>query len=133
MLNKISKLSYLPPAGRAELSGLPLSIDSRDLPLTVLGADEFTVTCSPEALVARRLIVRLSARVQQSACVAIGSGDALLLGEVLGCWEQGSDIWGAINIQEALVGIAHLRSNWVTKDCVVEGRQSAPAAASTCA
>jgi hypothetical protein len=133
MLNKISKLSYLPPSGRAELSGLPLSTDSERLLLTVLSGDKFTVACSLEELLARRLIVRLSARVQQSACVAIGSGDALLLGEILGCWEQGSDILGAINIREALVGIAHLRSNWVTKDCVVEGRRSAPAAASTCA
>ena len=78
--------------------------------IRVLGTEEFSVTCSLPKLAGRRLVGRLSAPVPVEACIEIDCDDALLLGEVLGIWREGSSIFGAIEIQQALVGLDELKA-----------------------
>jgi hypothetical protein len=102
-----------PVAGSLLLETERLSVGiEEELWLRVIGVDEFGVSCKPKKLVGRRLIVRLSAPVSLDACVEIESDGALLLGEVLGCWREASSIFAAIELQQALTGLADLRSRF---------------------
>ena len=95
------------PSAETEYSSVALP---KDFQITVLGAHEVTIACTLQQLVGRRLIVRLSAVVPTSACIRIDCDDALLLGEVLGCWRQSSLIFAAVELQQAVTGFAKLRS-----------------------
>ena len=87
-----------------------LDVDSEYCPLTVLGPQTITLSCSFRQLVGCRAILSLSADIQQGNCVEITWNDALLFGEVIACWNDGSGAWAAVELEHALVGIEHLRS-----------------------
>ena len=74
--------------------------------MRILGEDEFIVSCRRLRQVAGRLVVQLSVPVPPNACVKINRDDAFLLGLVLGCWRSGSSIFGVIELQQCLIGLA---------------------------
>ncbi len=79
--------------------------------MRVLGTDEFTMACSlHERVSPHRIIVRLSDPLPPGACIRIDCDDALLLGDVLGGWRQGSSIFAVIELRQALAGLAELKS-----------------------
>src|SRR5437016_3154859 len=77
--------------------------------MKVVGKDQFDVVCNLEERVnSSRLIVRLSQPVAGGSCVRIDWDDALLLGEVLGCWRQDLSILAAIQFHQVLTGLTQL-------------------------
>ena len=79
--------------------------------MRVVGKDEFDIVCNLETRVnPTRLIVRLSEPLAGGSCVRIDCDDALVLGEVLGCWRQDQSIFGAIQLRQLLTGLAQLAS-----------------------
>jgi hypothetical protein len=86
------------------------------LSLRVLDAAETTIACSPRECVGSRLLVNVSVPVTPGSCVAIDSDDALILGEVLGCWQEGSEICGVIKLEHRLHSLSHLRSIQANND-----------------
>jgi hypothetical protein len=78
--------------------------------ITVLGADgNFPVVdCKMQTLAGRRVVARLSTRVFADACIRIDCKDAALYGEVLGCWQENSSIFAAIELHEAVTGLSEL-------------------------
>jgi hypothetical protein len=84
-------------------------IPEEEFRITVLGADRFQVDCRPEKQIGRRLLVRLPILLPRDTCVRIDARDAMLLGEVLGSWREGSTIFGVIELQHGLTGLRELR------------------------
>jgi len=78
--------------------------------LTVLGTDGLfpVVDCRLQILTGRRIVARLSSPVLTDACIRIDCKDAAVYGEVLGCWQEGSSIFGAIELQQAVTGLSEL-------------------------
>ena len=63
-------------------------------------------------LAGRRLIAQVSEFMKAETCVRIDGDDSLVLGEVLGCWREGSTTFAAIELLQALNGLnelAHFR------------------------
>jgi hypothetical protein len=80
-------------------------------PLRVLGAAETSSFCAIRQVLGRRLILSLSDPIRQGDCVKIGWHDALLFGEVVGCWRE-EEPRAAVELKHSLVGIEHLRAIW---------------------
>jgi hypothetical protein len=80
--------------------------------MRLLGPGDVTavVECRLRKLEGRRLTARLSAVVPPDTCIKIECNDAVLYGEVLWCWLEGSSVFGAIELQQALVGLSELSS-----------------------
>ena len=76
--------------------------------MSVLGKDGSPVTAYPRKMVGRRLIAGLSSPIPTDACVRIDGTDGFVLGEVRGCWREGSMIFGAIELHHALTGLTEL-------------------------
>jgi RNA 3'-terminal phosphate cyclase len=59
-------------------------------------------------LVGRRLIAQVSEYMKPDTCVRINCDDALVLGETLGCWREGSVTFAAVELLQALTGLEKL-------------------------
>jgi hypothetical protein len=59
-------------------------------------------------LVGRRLIAEVSESVKLDTCVRIDCRDGLLLGETLACWREGTAIFAAVELLQALTGLEKL-------------------------
>ena len=94
-----------PDEGDQSMIGL-----ANSFPMRVHGTDELPVSCSHAQLVGRRLVAQVSAPVAPGTCIRIDNSDALVLGEVLGTWREGSAIFAAIELRHSLPDLAELRS-----------------------
>lgn len=87
-----------------------------DLPdrvgIRVLGAKERTVDGKTVAIAGRRLIVQIAEPIPAGEAIGVDGSDSLLLGEVLGCWREGSATLAAIEFQHALTRLSEL-ARWV--------------------
>jgi hypothetical protein len=85
--------------------------------LKVLGETQLhLVSCKAANVVGRRVIAKVSEHLSQDTCIRIDRDDSFLWGEVLGCWDEGSAIFAAIELQHALSGLdelARLRSEFL--------------------
>jgi len=61
-------------------------------------------------LVRGRLIAQVSECLRPNTCVRIECDDALLLGEVLGCWREGLATFVAVQVLHGLTGLGALAS-----------------------
>ena len=87
--------------------GQPLEIQEK-FTLTVLDTREkHTVAGRVVKLVGRRLIAQISEYLRTETCIRIDCSDAFLLGEVIGCWQEGN-VTCIIDFQQALVGLREL-------------------------
>lgn len=77
--------------------------------LTVLGADTKALDCISIQLSGRHFLVRISSPISSGACVAMTGNDDLLLGAVLGCWQQDSGFSAVIQFEHSLRGVHQLR------------------------
>ena len=59
-------------------------------------------------LVGRRLVAEVSEYIKPDTCVRIECRDGLLLGETLACWRKGAAIFAAVDLLQALTGLAKL-------------------------
>ncbi len=86
----------------------PLEI-AEELTLRVLGsAGEHLVSGRTVKLVGRRLIAQVWESLEPERCIRIDCVDAFLLGETLGCWREGSAIFVAVELHQALTGLERL-------------------------
>jgi hypothetical protein len=61
-------------------------------------------------LVGRRLIAQVSEYLKPETCVRIDCDDTFLLGEILGCWREGSATFAAVKLLQVLTGLEELAS-----------------------
>jgi hypothetical protein len=59
-------------------------------------------------LVSGRLIAQVSEYLRPNTCVRIDSDEALLLGEIQGCWCEGRKNFAAIELLQSLAGMGDL-------------------------
>jgi hypothetical protein len=59
-------------------------------------------------LLGSRLIAQVSQYLKPNTCVRIDRDDALLLGEVIGCWREGVAIFVAVKLIQMLTGLDQL-------------------------
>ena len=79
--------------------------------LRVLTKDkEQTLSCSVVTLDGRRLVAKLPTLTPLDTAVQIDCDDAFLLGEIVGSWREGSEIFAAIELQQAVTGLRQLAS-----------------------
>jgi len=71
--------------------------------MSVLGADEVTMSCSLLEQIGRRLIIQVSVPLAADACFRIECGDAVLLGELRALWRDGSSMIAVIEVQQTLL------------------------------
>jgi hypothetical protein len=104
----------------------PLEL-SASFTLKVLGTDgNHSYAARGIKLMGRRLIAQISEYLKPGDCVRIDCYDAFLLGEISGCWQEESTIFAAIELEQALTGLAELaRLGVVDPHRSVEVRQSA--------
>jgi hypothetical protein len=96
----------LPPFNHAPER--PLQFDET-FTLKVLGeTEERLVACKAAKVVGRRLIARVSEHLCPDTCIQIDRDDSFLWGEVLGSWYEGSAIFAAIEMNQALYGLDEL-------------------------
>jgi hypothetical protein len=89
----------------------------RDFRLMVLGGDVTgPLNCKIETLVGRRLVARVPRLLEPETCVRVDCGDDLILGHVLGSWEERSALFSAIELREALVGLQELAESQCVQD-----------------
>jgi hypothetical protein len=97
--------------GRSKLASAEnLAASSARCPLKVLGAAEGSFSCGIRHVLGRRLILSVSDPIRQGDCVEIRLHDALLFGEVVGCWQEDLEPCAAVELEHSLVGIEHLRA-----------------------
>lgn len=96
------------PAIAVPSVGNPLEVPEK-FTLYVLGAaEQHSCAARGVKLVGRRLIAQISEYLKPNECVRIDCDDAFVVGEVLGCWREGSTIFTAIDLQQAMTGLAEL-------------------------
>ena len=77
--------------------------------LTVLaGCEKHSVFGRVIKLVERRLIAQVSADLQADTCIRIDCDDSFVLGETLGCRQEGNEMFAAIDLQQAVTGLRQL-------------------------
>jgi hypothetical protein len=59
-------------------------------------------------LVGRRLLAQVSEYLKPATCVRIDCNDAILLGEILGCWREGTATFAEMELLQALTGLEEL-------------------------
>lgn len=77
--------------------------------LTVLVEDTQALDCTSIQLSGRHFLVRLSSPLSSGACVSMTGNDDLLLGAVLGCWQEDSGFSAVIRIEHSLRGVQQLK------------------------
>ena len=74
-------------------------------------------------LVGGRLIAQVSQYLKPNTCVRIDCEDALLLGEVLGCWREGVASFVAVKLIQMLTGLDQLarfrQGHWEFPKCLI--------------
>jgi hypothetical protein len=114
----------------APQSGIALHLCERQVELPekfvirVLGEGDRKAQAKGLKLIGRRLIVQVSEYMNREDAVRIDSGDAFVLGEVLGSWREGSNIFAAIELRQALTSVSEF-AGWGERPRLVEVRQSA--------
>jgi hypothetical protein len=78
--------------------------------LKVLGTPGTTLSCALRQSIGSRLILSLSDPIRLGDCVEISWNDALLFGEMVGCWWEDSEPCAAVELEHSLVGVEHLRA-----------------------
>jgi len=84
--------------------------------IRMLGAKEQSIDGTGIKLVGRRLIARVAETMSAGELVRIDVQDAFLLGEVLGCWREGSAVFAAIELQQALTRLSELATHFGTRN-----------------
>jgi hypothetical protein len=59
-------------------------------------------------LVGRRLIAQVSEYLKPDTCVRIECEDSFLLGEILGCWREGTATFAEMELLQAVTGLEEL-------------------------
>jgi len=80
--------------------------------IRVPGRAERTVEGRAINIVGRRLIAQIAGEIAAGEPVRIDGPDALLLGEVLGCWREGGLVFAAVELQQALTHLSDL-ARWM--------------------
>jgi hypothetical protein len=95
--------------GSTETERSPIGLEEF-FQITVLSTNGLfpVVDCRMQILDGRRIVATLSTPVVPDACIRIDCKDAALYGEVLGCWQEGSSIFGAIELHQAVTGLSEL-------------------------
>src|SRR5262245_53179446 len=94
------------------------------------GGGEHLPTGRVIQLLGSRLIAQVSQYLKPNTCVRIDCEDALLLGEVLGCWREGVAIFVAVKLIQMLAGLDQLatfrQGYWEFPKCwILEVRKNA--------
>jgi hypothetical protein len=77
--------------------------------MTLLNEDADSILfCQVQHLFGRRLVAKLSGPVLRNTCVRIDCEDSSVLGEVLSCWYEEAAVVAAIELDQALTGLAEL-------------------------
>ena len=80
-------------------------------------ARERNVLAKSVRLIGRRLIVQVPEFLTVEECVRIDCPTGLVLGDVLGCWQEKTEVFAAIELKECLRDFPELASNgWVPQD-----------------